>query len=97
MAYWKKPISIGDALSDYLVKSGLNYRLDEARALQLWREIAGDQIIGITREVHLLHGVLYVHLWSAPWRAILFQQRLEWKKRLNESLGKEIVKDIIFK
>lgn len=97
MAFWKKPQSLGDALSLFIKESGLEPRVDEARALDLWKEMAGDQINAVTREVRMYQGILYVHLWSAAWRSALYQQRFEWRNRMNQELGKTIIKDIVFK
>jgi predicted nucleic acid-binding Zn ribbon protein len=97
MAYWKQPQSIGAALALYMKESGLEHRVDEARVLEMWREIAGEAIHAVTREIRIYNGILYVHLWSAAWRSALYQQRFEWRNKLNEALGKDLVQDIVFR
>lgn len=98
MALYKtKPQPLGEVLKALIQKMGIQDRMDKARVIETWADIAGVRINSVTQSVWLKEDVLFVQLNSAPWRHELHLRRHEWCMRLNQELGKAVVKEIIFK
>lgn len=95
------PQRLGSVLSDLFANSGLRERLDAARAVEAWPELAGPAIAAVTAEVWMRDGVFVVRLLSAPWRHQLQFQREAWRHRINTFLvdggGKAIVREVSFR
>lgn len=97
MSYSNMPKPLGEALSEVIQRLGIRQRLDEAEAVEGWREIAGPRINRVTRDVWIEHGRLYVQITSAAWRQELHFNRGAWLDRLNTHLERPLVKEIIFR
>lgn len=91
------PKKLGDVLQNVINTMGVGDKIDAARTIEAWAALAGPEINAATRRVWLESNVLVVQLTSAIWRAELHMNRSQWRKKLNESLGSEIVKDIRFR
>jgi predicted nucleic acid-binding Zn ribbon protein len=84
-------------LADLVVRYGYQDRLDAARAVDAWPELAGPAIAKVTEQVWMRDGVLHVKLSSATWRHQLQFQREAWRDRLNAHLGREVVDEVAFR
>jgi len=91
------PKTIGQLIDQLLKQEHLDVQLDEHRASALWPQIVGDGINRYTISRNVQHGVMTVKLSSAALRNELMLNRSAIIKRLNESLGREIIHEIIFK
>ena len=91
-----KTISLGDALENLVRSLGMEGRLEEQQAVDRWAQVVGDRIALHARAVYLDGGRLVVEVDSAPWRQELFYMKQEILNRLDRSLGKPLVQDIIF-
>ena len=89
--------NVGQIITDLLQKEHLDVALDEHRASALWPQIVGDGINRYTIRRYVKDGVMTVHLSSAPLKAELMLQRAVLIARINEALGRDIIRDIIFK
>ena len=72
-------------------------RLDETQAAVLWKEIFGEAVARYTTQVYVRAGVLYVSLSSAVLRNELLSCKKSLLHRLNEEMGRLVVKDIILR
>ena len=88
---------LGDIIKDFLKQQDLEDELDEHRASALWPSIVGAGINRYTISRHVSKGVMTVHLSSAPLRNELMITRSSLIARLNEALGREVIKEIVFK
>ena len=70
---------------------------EEHRALKIWQEVVGETIAKITRVEKFVRGILYVRVHNPSWRNELSFRKKNIISRLNEAVGKSMVKDIIFK
>ena len=86
-------MSIGDALVQYLRESGLEKPVMEAQVVELWPQVMGSVVVGLTRSVEVKDGVLYVRVNSAALKAQLFENRFELVRKLNEALGADFLRD----
>ncbi|MGL4411028.1 MAG: DUF721 domain-containing protein [Bacteroidales bacterium] len=88
---------IGAVISEFLKDSNIDVRLNETKALQAWKDILGPSVERCTRELYVRNGVLYAHLTSAVLRHELQMSRSNLISRINQHLGIEIIKDIVFR
>lgn len=91
-----KAESIGELLRRYLRQEGLETPLNERRVVAAWPEVAGRMAASRTGEVFVRNGVLYVQLNSPALKANLMMAREQLVRRLNESVGAQVVERIVF-
>ena len=89
--------NIGQIINEVLQKEHLDVALDEHRASALWPQIVGDGINRYTIRRYVKDGVMTVHLSSASLANELMLNRHGIIQRINEALGREIIREIIFK
>lgn len=88
---------ISATLASVLHKRGLIGRLKEYRLFSRWKDIAGEAIALHARPVLVRRNKLYVVVDSSVWAQQLFQLKPELIEKINKSLGKDAIRDIIFK
>lgn len=86
--------SIGQAIMDFLQENQLEQPLLERQLVSLWNEVMGKTVSEMTRSVTIKNGVLYVKLGSAALRQQLFDCRFELVKKMNDSVGAEVIRDV---
>lgn len=89
--------NIGQIINDLLKKENLDVALDEHRASALWPQIMGDGINRYTIKRYVKDDIMTVHLSSAALKSELMLNRDTIIKRINEALGRDIIREIIFK
>ncbi|MEM0961835.1 MAG: DUF721 domain-containing protein [Bacteroidota bacterium] len=92
-----QPQRLGSVLADLVDRYGYRERLDAARAVEAWPEVAGETLAGVTDQVWMRHGVLHIKVKSAAWRHQLQFQRQQWRDRLNEHLSGPVVDEVVFR
>ena len=97
MSQSRQPQSLGAVLGDLFEQRGYRRHIDEARAVEAWPRVVVEGAARATERAWMRHGVLTVKLRSASWRHTLHLQREAWRQRLNEHLGREVVKEIVFR
>ena len=78
-----KPRPLGDALGSFLRRSGLDEKIEQARAVPEWAERVGDNIARVTRPIRVSDGVLLVAVRSSAWLMELRMMELQILKKLN--------------
>lgn len=89
--------TIGNIIKHYLEVEKLDTKMDELRVAELWAEVVGQGVNRYTVNRYVKDGCLYVRLSSATLRNELMLGRSVLVKRLNEAVGREVIKDIIFR
>lgn len=89
--------SVGDIINQVLCQERLDVRLDEQRALAMWPTLVGQGVNRYTTDRSVKDGVLTFTISSAPLRNQLMLTRSTLIARINESLGHEVIKEIIFR
>ncbi|MBQ9576777.1 MAG: DUF721 domain-containing protein [Muribaculaceae bacterium] len=89
--------NIGEIINDLLRQENLDVALDEHRASALWPQIVGDGINRYTIRRYVNNGVMTVHLSSASLANELMLNRAGIIQSINQALGREIIREIIFK
>ena len=81
------PQHIGSVLSELVERLGIRPRLDEAKAVEAWAELAGPSIIAVTDSVRVRSGRMTIRITSPTWRYELNLQREEWRGRHAKGSG----------
>ena len=86
-----------DLLQQFIDKSGRQRLYDERRVLSLWAEVVDPVVVQNTQCKDIKNGVLTVKVTNAALRFELLARKSEIIRQLNERLGIEVVKDVIFR
>ncbi len=92
-----KTQTLGDVLQEYVKALKLQGKLDEVRIKDEWNEMMGGAIANSTKEVYMKNDILFVHLKSSIIRNELFMMRSSIVNRLNEKIGKNVIREMILK
>ena len=85
-----------DLLQQFVNKSGRKQIYDERRVLTLWPEVMEANIVQNTQCKDIKKGVLMVKVFNAALRFELMARKSDIIRQLNDSLGVEAVKDVMF-
>lgn len=88
---------LGDILRRYLRQESLESPLNEQRLIDSWPRTVGPSIARYTRQLYIKNQILYVHLSSSVLRQELMMGRELLVKKLNESVGANVIYNIIFR
>ncbi|MBR5326297.1 MAG: DUF721 domain-containing protein [Prevotella sp.] len=87
---------IKDLILRNLRTQGLETPLLQKRLIEAWPTVMGDVIAGYTQNLYIRNQTLFVHLTSPALRADLSMQRQEIVRRLNESVGSQVIAEVRF-
>ena len=90
------PQSVGDVLRSLLEETSLQSRMDELKAVDLWKQIVGEHLATLTGKPYVKNGVMQVGVPNAALRQELSMNRTSLRMIINKKLGKEIIKDLRF-
>jgi hypothetical protein len=91
------PNKIGDLLGDYIRVSGFEEKLNETEVIRFWEELMKPAFSRYCRNVNILNGILYAEITSSVVKSELLMMREEIRKKLNDHVGTEIVRKIVFR
>ncbi len=86
--------TFGQIFNEAIRQAGLEPAYDEQRASYLWPEIVGPMVNRMTTRRYVESGVLHVYISSASLKSELSFLTDNLIKRINETLGKEVIKSI---
>lgn len=89
-------IKLGDALKELMDTYKLNAKMNEVRLYEAWDRVLGPTIANHTVSKQLIDGRLLIRLDSAALRNELSFSKSKLVNTLNEELGTEMVKEIMF-
>jgi predicted nucleic acid-binding Zn ribbon protein len=89
--------SIGDAIQKFLEQSRIKGPIQALQIEDLWGEIMGKTIAKYTDNIKIINDTLFITTHVAPLKQELVFQKEKIKLRVNEALGKNIIKEIIIK
>jgi predicted nucleic acid-binding Zn ribbon protein len=87
--------SIGSVIQEWLRKSGLEEKVQQQRVPAYWEEIVGETIAGHCSVERVDRGRMFIAVTNATWRNEIMLRRDEIRRRVNEHLGAEVVKEVI--
>ncbi len=91
------PVSLGELARQELAIPGLAERLREAEIWRLWPEVVGATVSSRARPLRIIKGTLTVAVSSGPWMQELRYLSSMMREKLNDRLGSEVVREIVFK
>jgi predicted nucleic acid-binding Zn ribbon protein len=92
----KKTESLGEVLRQLLSSWGVDGRVREQGAVYRWKQVVGPRIAAHTEAIRVADGKMYVRASSSAWKTELVFMKPEIVDRLNRSVGKAVISDIVF-
>ena len=89
--------SIGDAIDKFLEQSRIRGSIQALQIGDVWEDIMGKTIARYTEEIRIINDTLFITTHVAPLKQELIFQKEKIKLRVNEALGKKIIKKIVVK
>lgn len=91
------PRPLSGLLQENLVGLGLAERLREAEIWRIWPDVVGATLASRAQPVRIINGTLTVAVSSSPWMQELRFMTTMMKEKLNNRLGADVVREIVFK
>lgn len=88
--------SLSAVIKELIKRNHLEYGLHKVEIQEVWTRLMGSPIAKYTTAVELKADVLYVHLSSTALAEELSYGKEKIIKNINEEMGEEIVKKILF-
>lgn len=86
--------SISDLLNMYLRREGLETPLLQKRAVDAWDTLMGPSIARFTSEKFIKNQTLFVKILNPALRQDLTMMRSRIVKRINETVGSQVIVDV---
>jgi predicted nucleic acid-binding Zn ribbon protein len=91
-----KAIPLKEAFDSFLKVYNLKSKFSETYLVAYWEKIMGVSIAKRTEKIYIRKGVLFLRISSASLRQELVLAKTKLIKMLNEEMGEEIIKEIVF-
>ncbi len=88
---------VGKAIHTLLDQLKISGRIHEQTVLEKFESIMGPLFCKRAKAIKIDHGVLFIQVQDSSWRQELYYQKLTIKDRLNQTLGENIIREIIFR
>ena len=88
---------LGDVLEVLIDRMNIRARLDEAKVVDTWRQLAGPEVCAVMDGAWVRGRKLFVRITSAACRQDMHLDRSRWRDRLNEQLGAARIEEIVFR
>lgn len=88
-------ISLGDALKKFLDKSRIKNDIQSLQIQDHWEKIMGETIAKFTDRIEIRNGTLFIYTAVAPLKNELMFQKELIVQRVNESIGENLVREVV--
>ncbi len=85
----------GSIIQSFIHDLGIEKPILQYKALQIWPQAVGERISQVTEPVRFKDGKIFVRVKSDSWRNELVYYKSEIIQKINHSLGRKIVEEII--
>jgi len=92
----KNENSIGEAIREFLHSYSLENKFDQTNLILHWENLMGKPIARRTKKIFIKDGKLFLGISSAPLKHEIHGSKSKVIELLNQSAGRELIKDIIF-
>jgi len=89
--------SISSVLKSYVQENHLERKLNELDLIKSWESVMGKTVSRYTGNLYIQNSTLFVETSSPIVRNELLMMKEEIRVRLNEVVGEELIKSIIFR
>ncbi|HEX2787209.1 MAG TPA: DUF721 domain-containing protein [Ignavibacteria bacterium] len=93
---FNKTVCLKDELNDFMKHIGLDDRMQDLKILNVWEECVGSSIAKFSEPIRIVKHKLYVKVENSVWRYELSVRKDEIIPRLNQSLNKKLIREIVF-
>lgn len=93
---FNKTVCLKTEMDDFMEYIGLSSKMHELKILNLWDECVGESISRFSNPVELKKHKLFVKAENAAWRYELSLKKTDIINKLNERLGKKLIREIVF-
>ena len=90
------PKRLGSVLWEVLQQHGLVEQVKRMEVLDLWADVVGEHVAGVTRAKGVSEATLFVEVRSSGWLMELNMMKGEFLKRVNERLPETPLERIVF-
>jgi len=88
--------SLSSVLKSYVRENNLERKLNELDLIKSWESVMGKTVSRYTGNLYIQNSTLFVETTSPIVRNELLMMKEEIRVRLNEVVGEELIKAIIF-
>lgn len=88
-------ISLGEALRKFLEKSRIKNSIQSMQIEDHWLKLMGETIAKYTDRIEIKNGTLFIYTKVAPLKNELVFQKELIVKRINESFGDNVIKEVV--
>jgi hypothetical protein len=89
--------SLSSVLKSYVRENNLERKLNELDLIKSWEVVMGKTVMRYTGKLSIQNSILFVETTSPVVRNELLMMKEEIRVRLNEVVGEELIKQIIFR
>lgn len=89
--------SISSVLKSYVQENNLGRKMNELDLIKSWESVMGKTVSRYTGNLYIQNSTLFVETTSPIVRNELLMMKEEIRVRLNEVVGEELIKAIIFR
>ena len=93
----KETQKISDILKECTKGAHFDQKLQEFRLIENWGKMLGPMIEHSTRKIFISNRILFVYLESPVIRNELFMMRSKIMEALNDSVGENVIDNIVFR
>ena len=86
-----------DAIKQFLKQSKLKNGVQALRIEEVWEEIMGKTIAKYTDKIQIINQTLFISSSVAQLKHELMYQKEKIIERVNETLGENVIKDVVIK
>jgi predicted nucleic acid-binding Zn ribbon protein len=97
MSYTRPPKAFEGVLDALYHHLKFDETADEFRAVKLWSDVVGAHIARVSEVEKIVNGMLFVKVRNSAWRNELTFKKPGIIAQLNSRIGRDLVKDIVFK
>lgn len=90
-------MSLKEVINELTKAYRIEDKLNEAQLINSWEDVAGRLIARHTTDLYIKKEVLFIHLDSAALRNELSYARESIKEKLNNTLGKVVIEEVVFR
>jgi predicted nucleic acid-binding Zn ribbon protein len=89
--------SLSSVLKNYVRENNLERKMNELDLIKSWETVMGKTVSRYTKNLYIQNSALFVETTSPIVRNELLMMKEEIRVRLNEVVGEELIKTIIFR
>ncbi len=89
--------SIGEALQQFLKKSRLKTGVQAVQIEEVWEKIMGKTVAKYTDKLQIIGSTLFITTSVGPLKNELMYQKDKIIQMVNESLGENVIKEVVIK